>query len=240
MRIQRGKRSTDNGQQTTDNLRQRRNRPAPQESRLHCRGCVHLALGIGANTASSAWSMPRRGPGPEPGQLRAVDLAQSGKASTLIGSATSLTPKPRASRWRARRLQWRRDDHRGRTAERVVAGAVTTDFFPLLGSSRLGRNFTREEDTPIAPRRHSRQQLLAADLAGRGRAGPTIIVERTKLHRRGHSSGALHTPNRFNFDSAGAGEKGGNLRDPWRRHDASESHCPIKTGVTFEQAQTEL
>src|SRR4029077_14279130 len=37
--------------------------------------------------------------------------------------------------------------------DRGVAGAVTADFFPLLGlQPGLGRNFTREEDTPNGPK----------------------------------------------------------------------------------------
>src|SRR5436305_12019201 len=117
-----------------------------------------LALGIGANTAIFSVVnavLLRPLPYPEPGQLAQLDTAQSGKASTLISSATFVEAKAQ-SRSLARIAAYSGGDMTltgAGSAERIVAGAVTADFFPLLGvQPALGRNFTRDEDTPNGPK----------------------------------------------------------------------------------------
>src|SRR5947207_11831037 len=117
-----------------------------------------LALGIGANTAIFSVVnavLLRPLPYPEPGQLAQLDTAQSGKASTLISSATFVEVKAQ-SRSLARIAAYSGGDMTltgAGSAERLVAGAVTADFFPLLGvQPALGRNFTPDQDAPNGPK----------------------------------------------------------------------------------------
>ena len=117
-----------------------------------------LALGIGANTAIFSVVnavLLRPLPYPEPGQLVQLRADWSGKPSTDIGSATFVEVKAQ-SQSLARIAAYSGGDMTltgAGSAERVVAGAVTADFFPLLGvQPALGRNFTREEDTPNGPK----------------------------------------------------------------------------------------
>ena len=117
-----------------------------------------LALGIGANTAIFSVVnavLLRPLPYPEPGQLVQLRADWSGSPSTDIGSATFVEVKAQ-SQSLARIAAYSGGDMTltgAGSAERVVAGAVTADFFPLLGvQPALGRNFTREEDTPNGPK----------------------------------------------------------------------------------------
>src|SRR5215207_3552209 len=117
-----------------------------------------LALGIGANTAIFSVVnavLLRPLPYPEPIQLVQLRVERSGKPYAEIGSATFLEVKAQ-SHSLARIASYTGGDMTltgAGSAERVVAGAVTADFFPLLGvQPALGRNFTREEDTPNGPK----------------------------------------------------------------------------------------
>ncbi len=117
-----------------------------------------LALGIGANTAIFSVVnavLLRPLPYPEPGQLVQLRVDWSGSPSTVIGSATFVEVKAQ-SQSLARIAAYNGGDMTltgAGSAERIVAGAVTADFFPLLGvQPALGRNFTREEDTPNGPK----------------------------------------------------------------------------------------
>src|SRR5438034_7427140 len=117
-----------------------------------------LALGIGANTASFSVvkAVPLRPlPYPEPGQLVQLRADRPGSPSTFIGSATFVEVKAQ-SQSLARIAAYSAGEMTltgAGSAERVVSGAVTADFFPLLGVQPvLGRNFTREEDTPNGPK----------------------------------------------------------------------------------------
>ncbi|MCZ7638662.1 MAG: ABC transporter permease [Verrucomicrobia bacterium] len=117
-----------------------------------------LALGIGANTAifSVVYAVLLRPlPYPEPGQLVQFRAGWSGKPSTAIGSAAFVEVKAQ-SQSLARVAAYAGGDMTLTgigSAEPIVAGAVTADFFPLLGvQPALGRNFTREEDTPGGPK----------------------------------------------------------------------------------------
>ena len=119
---------------------------------------VALALGIGANTAIFSVVnavLLRPLPYPEPGQLVQLRADWSGSPSTEIGSATFLEVKAQSlSLARVAAYTGGEMTFTGAgPAERVVAGAVTAEFFPLLGvQPALGRNFTREEDTPNGPK----------------------------------------------------------------------------------------
>src|SRR5919201_2812175 len=118
-----------------------------------------LALGIGANTAIFSVAnavLLRPLPYPEPGQLaQLLRVERSGKPSTVIGSVTFVEVKAQ-SQSLARIAAYSGDEMTltgTGPAERVVSGAVTADFFPLLGiQPALGRNFTQEEDTPSGPK----------------------------------------------------------------------------------------
>src|SRR5688572_1428682 len=120
-----------------------------------------LALGIGANTAIFSVVnavLLRPLPYPEPGQLAQLRMDSSGSASTYIDSSTFIAAKAQ-SQSLARIAAYGGGDMTltgaasPGNAERVVAGAVTADFFPLLGvQPALGRNFVREEDTPNGPK----------------------------------------------------------------------------------------
>ena len=117
-----------------------------------------LALGIGANTAifsvvNAVLLKPL--PYPEPGQLAQLRIVRSGKPDTVIGSTAFVQVKAQ-SQSLARIAAYSGGDMTltgAGAAEGVVAGAVTADFFPLLGVlPALGRNFTQEEDTPNGPK----------------------------------------------------------------------------------------
>jgi putative ABC transport system permease protein len=119
---------------------------------------VTLALGIGANTAIFSVVnavLLRPLPYPEPGQLVQLRADRSGSPSSVIGSATFVEVKAQSQS--LARIAAYSDGEMTLTgagpAERVVSCAVTSDFFPLLGvQPDLGRNFTKEEDTPNGPR----------------------------------------------------------------------------------------
>src|SRR5256884_1936853 len=117
-----------------------------------------LALGIGANTAIFSVVnavLLRPLPHPEPGQLVQLRADRPGSPSTFIGSATFVEVKAQ-SQSLARIAAYSGGDMTltgAGPAERIVSGAVTADFFPLLGvQPAVGRNFTREEDTPNGPK----------------------------------------------------------------------------------------
>ena len=117
-----------------------------------------LAFGIGANTAIFSVVndvLLRPLPYREPGQLAQLSMDQSGRADTFIDSAIFLEVKAQ-SQSLARIAAYSGGDMTltgAGTAERMVCGGVTVDFFPLLGvQPAVGRNFTPEEDTPSGPR----------------------------------------------------------------------------------------
>src|SRR2546425_5046290 len=139
-----------------------------------------LALGIGANTAIFSVVnavLLRPLPYPEPGQLVQLRADWSGKPSTVIGSATLVEVKAQ-SQSLARIAAYSGGDMTltgAGPAGQIESGAVTAGFFPLLGvQPAVGRNFTREEDTPNGPKAailgHGLwQSRFGGDPAGRGR-----------------------------------------------------------------------
>src|SRR2546430_5858278 len=117
-----------------------------------------LALGIGANAAIFSVVnavLLRPLPYPDPGQLVQLRADRPGSPSTLIGSATFVEVKAQ-SQSLARIAAYSGGDMTltgAGPAERIVSGAVTAGFFSLLGVPPVvGRNFTREEDTPHGPK----------------------------------------------------------------------------------------
>src|SRR5262245_13644094 len=140
-----------------------------------------LALGIGANTAIFSVVnavLLRPLPYPEPGQLVQLRSDRSGSPSSVIGSATFVEVKAQ-SKSLARIAAYSGGDMTLTEAgppERVVSGAVTADFFPLLGvQPALGRNFTQEEDTPNGPR----AAILGHDLWQNRFGGDPDVLDRT-------------------------------------------------------------
>lgn len=117
-----------------------------------------LALGIGANTAIFSVVnavLLRPLPYPEPDQLVQLRLEGAGSASTVVGSARFVVVKAQ-SQSLAGIAAYSGSDmtlSAAGSVERVVAGSVTAEFFPLLGvQPALGRNFAREEVMPKGPK----------------------------------------------------------------------------------------
>src|SRR5262245_10807684 len=140
-----------------------------------------LALGVGANTAIFSVVnavLLRPLPYPEPDQLVHLRADRKGSSSTIIGSATFAEVKAQ-NQSLARIAAYSGGDMTltgAGPAERVVSGAVTEDFFPLLGiQPALGRNFTKEEDTPNGPR----AAILGHGLWQSGFGGDPDVLDRT-------------------------------------------------------------
>ncbi|MBI1176578.1 FtsX-like permease family protein [bacterium] len=208
-----------------------------------------LALGIGANTAifsvvNAVLLKPL--PYPDPGQLVQLDMVQSGKASTVIGGTTFVGAKAQ-SQSLARIAAYSGGDITltgAGPAERLVAGAVTADFFPLLGvQPALGRNFTKEEDTPNGPK----AVILGHGLWQSRFGGDASVLGRAiTLNEQSYTVVGI-LPARFQYP------EGFQLWIPLALSETSaalagygegmvllKSIARLKPGVTLEQAQTEL
>src|SRR2546426_6130647 len=116
-----------------------------------------LALGIGANTAIFSVVnavLLRPLPYPEPGQLLQLRADWSGSPSSVIGSATFVEVKAQSQS--LARIGAYAGGEMTLTgvgsAERVVAGAVTAEFFSLLRAPpRLGRHLHPGKGTSQSP-----------------------------------------------------------------------------------------
>jgi putative ABC transport system permease protein len=210
-----------------------------------------LALGIGANTAIFSvvnGVLLRPLPYREPGQLVQLGTDRSGKADTFIGSATFVEVKAQ-SQSLARIAAYSGGDMTltgAGLAERIVSGAVTADFFPLLGvHPAMGRNFTQEEDTPNGPRAailgHSLWQSRFGgdpDILGR-----TITLNQQSYTVVGILPARFQYPERFQLwiplalgeTGAGGGTFGKYGEGMW----LLKAIARLKPGVTLAQAQTE-
>ena len=210
-----------------------------------------LALGIGANTAIFSVVnavLLRPLPYPEPGQLVQLRADWSGKPSTDIGSATFVEVKAQ-SQSLARIAAYTGGDMTltgAGSAERVVAGAVTADFFPLLGvQPALGRNFTREEDTPNGPK----AAILGHGLWQSRFGGDADVLGRTiTLNEQSYTVVGI-LPARFQYPEPfqlwtplALGETGaeGTFAKYGEGMMLLKAIARLKPGVTLEQAQTEL
>jgi predicted permease len=211
-----------------------------------------LALGIGANTAIFSVVnavLLRPLPYPEPGQLVQLLSDWSGSPNTSIGSTMFVEVKAQ-SQSVARIAAYSGGDMTLTgvgSAERVVAGAVTVDFFPLLGvQPALGRNFTREEDTPNGPKAailgHSHWQSRFG--------GNRDILDRTiTLNQQSYTVVGILPP-RFQYPEpfqlwiplalgeTGAG--GGAFANFGEGMWLLKAIARLKPGVTVHQAQAEL
>ena len=209
-----------------------------------------LALGIGANTAifsvvNAVLLKPL--PYAEPGQLVQLAMDQSGKANTEISSATFVEVKAQ-SQSLARIAAYSGGDMTltgAGLAERIVSGAVTADFFPLLGvPPALGRNFTPEEDTPNGPK----AVILGHGLWQSRFGGDPNVLDRTiTLNQQSYTVVGI-LPARFQYpegfqlwtplalDGTGAGGTFGKFGEGmW----LLKAVARLKPGVTPQQAQTE-
>lgn len=208
-----------------------------------------LALGIGANTAIFSVVnavLLRPLPYPEPGQLVQLRRDQSGGPSTFIDSATFVAAKA-PSRSLALIAAYSGGDltltGAGPT-ERLAAGAVTADFFPLLGvQPALGRNFTREEDTPNGPR----AVILGHGLWQSRFGGDANVLGRTiTLNDQSYAVVGI-LPARFQYPEGfqlwtplALGETGGTFVAYGEGAWLLKAIARLKPGVPLEQAQAEL
>ncbi len=208
-----------------------------------------LALGIGANTAifsvvNAVLLKPL--PYPEPGQLVQLRADWSGKPGTVIGSTTFLEVRAQ-SQSLARIAAYSGGEMTltgAGSAERVVAGAVTADFFPLLGiQPTLGRNFTREEDTPNGPK----AAILGHGLWQSRFGGDAHVLGRTiTLNEQSYTVVGI-LPARFQYPEPfqlwtplALGETGGTFVPYGEGMFLLKAIARLKPGVTLQQAQAEL
>ena len=208
-----------------------------------------LALGIGANTTifsvvNAVLLKPL--PYPEPGQLVQLRADWSGSPSTVIGSSTFVEVKAQ-SQSLARIAAYSGGDMTltgAGSAEQVVAGAVTADFFPLLGvQPAWGRNFTREEDTPNGPK----AAILGHGLWQSRFGGDADVLGRTiTLNEQSYTVVGI-LPARFQYPEPfqlwiplALGETGAALAKYGEGMILLKALARLKPGVTLEQAQAEL
>ncbi|MBX3744793.1 MAG: ABC transporter permease [Verrucomicrobiae bacterium] len=208
-----------------------------------------LALGIGANTAIFSVVhavLLRPLPYPDPDQLVQLRSDWSGEPGTSISGAAFLEIHAR-SQSLARSAAYEGGDMtltRSGSAERVMAGAVTADFFPLLGvHPALGRNFTSEEDTPGGPKSvilghglwHSRFGG-AADILGR-----TITLNQERYTVVGVLPARFRHPEPFQlWIPMALSETGGTFVKHGEGIMLLKAIARLKPGVTLQQAQAEL
>src|SRR5256885_98627 len=208
-----------------------------------------LALGIGANTAIFSVVnavLLRPLPYPEPGQLVQLRADRPGSPSTLIGSATFVEVKAQ-SQSLARIAAYSGGDMTltgAGPAERIVSGAVTADFFPLLGvQPAVGRNFTREEDTPNGPK----AAILGHGLwQSRFGGDPDVLGRTITLNQQSYTvvgilPARFQYPERFQlWTPLALGETGGTFVKYGEGMMLLKAIARLKPGVTLQQAQAEL
>jgi len=208
-----------------------------------------LALGIGANTAIFSVVnavLLRPLPYPEPGQLVQLLADWSGKPGTEIGSAAFVAAKSQ-SQSLARIAAYTGGEMTftgAGSAERLVSGAVTADFFPLLGvQPALGRNFTQEEDTPNGPK----AAILGYGLwQSRFGGDPEVLGRTITLNQQSYTvAGVLPAgfqyPEPFQlWTPLALGETGGTFVKHGEGMMLLKAIARLKPGVTLQQAQAEL
>src|SRR5438876_1936 len=208
-----------------------------------------LALGIGANTAIFSVVnavLLRPLPYREPGQLVQLRAGRPGSPSTFIGSTTFVEVKAQ-SQSLARIAAYSGGDMTltgaGR-AERIVSGAVTADFFPMLGvQPAVGRNFTREEDTPNGPK----AAILGHGLwQSRFGGDPDVLGRTITLNQQSYTvvgilPARFQYPERFQlWTPLALGETGGTFVKYGEGMMLLKAIARLKPGVTLQQAQAEL
>src|SRR4051812_48752693 len=207
-----------------------------------------LALGIGANTAIfSIINAVLLKPLPNPGPDRIMVVNETGNGQEFSVSL------PNYEDWKrdntvfeflsiTRRESRNLSDVSGLEAERIPCAFVSEDFFKVVGfSPKLGRTFTAEEEKPGGPSAilisdHLWQRVFARD--------PAVLGRTIKLHNQGYTIVGVMP----------AGMSSPQDTDVWlpfaRRivplwsdrtiHPMLFVWGRLKTGVTVEQARTEL
>src|SRR5438094_3361369 len=208
-----------------------------------------LALGIGANTAIFSVVnavLLRPLPYPEPGQLVQLRADRPGSPSTFIGSATFVEAKAQ-SQSLAHIAAYSGGDMTltgAGPAEQIVSGAVTADFFPMLGvQPAVGRNFTQEEDTPNGPR----AAILGHGLwQSRFGGDPDVLGRTITLNQQSHTVVGI-LPARFQYPERfqlwiplALGETGGTFVIHGEGMMLLKAIARLKPRVTLKQAQAEL
>ncbi len=208
-----------------------------------------LAFGIGANTTifSVVYGVLLKPlPYSEPGQLVQLRADWSGSPSTVIGSSTFIEVRAQ-SQSLACIAAYSGGDMTltgAGSAQQVVAGAVTADFFPLLGvQPAWGRNFTREEDTPNGPK----AAILGHGLWQSRFGGDTDVLGRTiTLNEQSYTVVGI-LPARFQYPEPfqlwiplALGETGAALASYGEGMILLKAIARLKPGVTLSQAQAEL
>jgi putative ABC transport system permease protein len=208
-----------------------------------------LGLGIGANTAifsvvNAVLLKPL--PYPEPGQLVQLRLEGSGKPDTVIGSTAFVGVKAQ-SQSLTRIAAYSGGDMTltgAGSAEGVVAGAVTADFFPLLGVlPEVGRNFTQEEDTPNGPK----AVILGHGLwQSRFGGDPNVLGRTITLNEQSYTVVGI-LPARFQYPEPfqlwiplALSETSAALAGYGEGMVLLKAIARLKPGVTLKQAQAEL
>jgi len=208
-----------------------------------------LALGIGANTTIFSvvnGVLLRPLPYPEPGQLVQLRSDWSGSPSTAIGSSTFVEARAR-SQSLACIAAYSGGDMTltgAGSAQQVVTGAVTADFFPLLGvQPTWGRNFTREEDTPNGPK----AAILGHGLWQSRFGGDANVLGRTiTLNERSYTvvgilPACFQYPEPFQlWIPLTLGETGAALASYGEGMILLKAIARLKSGVTLPEAQAEL
>src|SRR5436190_14641562 len=208
-----------------------------------------LALGIGANTAIFSVVnavLLRPLPYPESGQVVQLRADRPGSPSTFIGSATFVEVKAQ-SQSLARIAAYSGGDMTltgAGPAERVVSVAVTADFFPLLGvQPAVGRNFTREEDTPNGPK----AAILGHGLwQSRFGGDPDVLGRTITLNQQSYTvvgilPARFQYPERFQlWTPLALGETGGTFVMHGEGMMLLKAIARLKPRVTLKQAQAEL
>jgi putative ABC transport system permease protein len=208
-----------------------------------------LALGIGANTAIFSVVnavLLRPLPYSEPDQLVQLRASWSGKPSTDVGSATVLAIRDQ-SRSLTRIAAYSGGEMTltgAGSAEQLVAGAVTGDFFPLLGvQPALGRNFTAEEDTPNGPK----AVILGYGLWQNRFGSDAKLLGRTVTLNENSYTVVGILPSHFQYPEPfqvwvpmALSDTGGTFVKHGEGMMLLRSIARLKPGVTLVQAETEL
>jgi putative ABC transport system permease protein len=208
-----------------------------------------LALGIGANTAIFSVVnavLLRPLPYPEPDQLVQLRSDWSGSPSSQVGSVAFVEAKGQ-SKTLARVAAYSGGEMTltgAGSAEGVVSGAVTADFFPLLGvQPALGRNFTLEEDTPNG----AKAVILGHGLWQSRFGGDAGVLGRAiTLNQQSYTVVGI-LPARFQYPEPfqlwiplALGETGGAFVTHGEGMMLLKAIARLRPGVTLQQAQAEL
>jgi predicted permease len=208
-----------------------------------------LALGIGANTTIFSVVnavLLRPLPYPDADQLVQLRMDWSGSPGSEISSSTLVEVRAQSLSL-ARIAAYTGGDMTltgTGSAEQLVCGAVTADFFPLLGvQPAWGRNFTRDEDTPNGPK----AAILGHGLWQRRFGGDANVLGRSiRLNEQSYTvvgilPAGFQYPEPFQlWTPLALGETGGTFVKHGEGMMLLKAIARLKPDVTLRQAQAEL